>query len=273
MSALQVGNAQLIYIVGAVLALAAFARGHHPIGGLLLALAIVGKMFPAVLLVYLALRRDWRAVGWTAAWTGLLVIVTIADVGWAPFPFFLDHLPGLLSGEAFPMLRRAISAANNMSVPGLVLKLPAFGGPQVPFEALKYAGWVYTVVVIGVVAWLARRPVAPRYEPLAWLAVLGLTALRSPFITFYGAFPGAPGWGRSCWPSAGTRRAAGGSCWDCGPSFCRRRLDRRCCRCGPSRPSVRCRPRPCWGSSRSRSASVGTLPRLLLPRRDDQAAR
>jgi len=77
------------------------------------------------------------------------------------------------------MLHRAISAANNMSGPGLVLKLPAFGGPQLAFEALKYAGWVYTAVVIGAVAWLARRPVAPRYEPLAWLAVLGLTALRA----------------------------------------------------------------------------------------------
>ena len=114
------------------------ATGRRTLWLLPLALAVVGKMFPAVLLVYLALRRDWRAVGWTAAWTSLLVIVTIADVGWAPFPFFLDQLPGLLSGEAFPMLHRAISAANNMSVPGLVLKLPAFGGPQVPFEALKY---------------------------------------------------------------------------------------------------------------------------------------
>jgi hypothetical protein len=33
--------------------------------------------------------------------------------------------------------------------------------------------------------------VAPAYEPLAWLAVLGLTALRSPFLPTYGGFPGA----------------------------------------------------------------------------------
>ncbi len=38
---------------------------------------------------------------------------------------------------------------------------------------------------------LALRPVAPRYAPLAWLTVLGLAALRSPFLPNYGAFPGA----------------------------------------------------------------------------------
>jgi hypothetical protein len=191
MYALQMGNAQLLYLVGAMLGMTAFARGRHAIGGLLLAFAIVGKIFPAVLVLYLGLRRDWRALGWTSAWAGVLVIATLADVGWAPFPFFLDHLPRLLSGEAFPMLRAAITAANNMSVPGLVLKPQAFGGPSVPFEALKYAGWIYSVVVIGAVAWLARRPVAARYEPLAWLAVLGLTAFRSPFLPTYGVFPGA----------------------------------------------------------------------------------
>ena len=39
-----------------------------PPAALLLAYAIVSKLFPGVLLFYLLLRRDWRAVGWTAAW-------------------------------------------------------------------------------------------------------------------------------------------------------------------------------------------------------------
>jgi alpha-1,2-mannosyltransferase len=191
MYALQMGNAQLLYIVIAMLGLAAFARQHHALGGLLLAFTVVGKMFPAILLIYLALRRDWRAVGWTVAWGAVFVLATLADVGWAPFPFFLDHLPRLLSGEAFPMLRATITAANNMSIPGLVLKPAAFGGPVIPFVAIKVAGWVYSAVVLWVVVRLALRPVAPRYEPLAWLTILGVTALRSPFLPTYGAFPGA----------------------------------------------------------------------------------
>jgi hypothetical protein len=174
-----------------MVALLAFERRWYAVGGLLLAFAIVGKMFPGILLLYLALRGDWRAVGWTAGWAAALVLVTIADVGWTPFPFFLAHLPKLLSGEAFPMLRQTITTANNMSMPGLVLKLAAFGGPVVPFEAIKYAGWVYTIVVVGLTVQLARRPVSDRYAPLAWLTILGVTAFRSPFLPTYGMFPGA----------------------------------------------------------------------------------
>jgi hypothetical protein len=188
---LQMGNAQLLYIVTAMLGMAAFARGRHALGGLLLAFTIVGKMFPGILILYLALRRDWRAVAWTAAWSVVFLLATLADVGWAPFPYFLHHLPRLLSGEAFPMLRAAFAAANNLSIPSLVLKSPVFGGPAVPFESIRITGWIYSVVVLWVVVGLARRPVAPAYEPLAWLAVLGLTALRSPFLPTYGGFPGA----------------------------------------------------------------------------------
>jgi len=191
MYALQMGNAQLLYVVIAMLGLAAVERRHLALGGLLLAFAIVGKMFPAVILLYLGVRRDWRAVAWTCAWAMVFVLVTIADVGWAPFPFFLDHLPRLLSGEAFPMLRAPITAANSLSMPGVVLKLPAVGGPPVPFASVKFAGWIYSAIVVWATVRLALRPVAPRYAPLAWLTVLGLAALRSPFLPNYGAFPGA----------------------------------------------------------------------------------
>ena len=188
---LQMGNAQLLYIVAAMLGMAAFARGRHALGGVLLAFTIVGKMFPGILLVYLALRRDGRAVAWTCAWSVVFLMATLADVGWAPFPYFLNHLPRLLSGEAFPMLRATISTVNNLSIPSLVLKSPVFGGPVVPFGSIRITGWIYSVVVLWVVVGLARRPVAPAFAPLAWLAVLGLTALRSPFLPTYGGFPGA----------------------------------------------------------------------------------
>ena len=191
MYALQMGNAQLVFVVLAAVALLAFERGRHALGGLLLAYAIVGKLFPALLLVYLAIRREWRAVGWTAGWAVILTLVTIADIGWAPFPAFFDHLPRLLSGEAFPMLRAPVTPPNSQSIPGLVLKLPSLGGPDVPFVSLKIAGWIYSAVILWATVRLALRPLAPRVAPLAWLVVLGLAALRSPFIPSYGAFPGA----------------------------------------------------------------------------------
>jgi alpha-1,2-mannosyltransferase len=187
----QSGNAQLFFVALATLGMLAFERGRHAVGGLLLAYAIVGKLFPGLLLVYLAVRREWRALAWTTTWALALTLVTIADIGWAPFTAFLDHMPKLLSGEAFPMLRMQGPPDVSQSVPGLVLKLPRFGGPVLPFEALKIAGWIFSVVIVWATVRLALRPVAPRLAPLAWLVVLGLATLRSPFLPGYGAFQGA----------------------------------------------------------------------------------
>ena len=96
---LQAGNVQLLFIGAAVAAMLLFERQRHAVGGAILVYAIVSKLFPGVLLFYLLLRRDWRAVGWTAAWSVALAALTLADVGAAPFAAFLEHLPRLLSGE------------------------------------------------------------------------------------------------------------------------------------------------------------------------------
>lgn len=186
----QSGNAQLFFVALSMLGMLAFERGRHALGGLLLAYAIVGKLFPGLLMIYLAVRRDWRALGWTTAWALGLTLATVADIGWAPFTAFLEHLPKLLSGEAFPMLRMQGPPDVSQSVPGLVLKLPRFGGPALPFEALKIAGWIYSVIILWATVRLALRPLSPRLAPLAWLVVLGLATLRSPFLPGYGAFQG-----------------------------------------------------------------------------------
>ena len=99
------GTCTSLFIAAAVAAMLLFERQRHAAGGAILAYAIVSKLFPGVLLFYLLLRRDWRAVGWTAAWSVVLVAITLADVGAVPFAAFLEHLPGLLSGEAFPAFR------------------------------------------------------------------------------------------------------------------------------------------------------------------------
>ena len=79
--------------------------------------------------------------------------------------------------------------AINLSVPGLVLKLQLFGIAGAGFGAAKIVGWIYTVVLLWVTLWTARR-VRPGAEPLAWLALLILATLRSPFLpAVYGVFP------------------------------------------------------------------------------------
>ncbi len=186
---LQAGNVQLLCLVQSAVAMLLFERRRHALGGVLLGYAIVSKLYPGVLILYLLLRRDWRAVGWTSAAGLALALVTLADVGWTPFAAFLDHLPKILSGEAFPGLVRPPAIAINQSIPGVVFKLGLFGVPHMDFAAARVVGWIYTAVLVAAIVWFVRRESDRRLDPLLWLATLILATLRSPFLPGYGAFP------------------------------------------------------------------------------------
>jgi alpha-1,2-mannosyltransferase len=193
----QIGNVQLACIAASLLAMLCFesaAAGRHATilylaGGVLLAYMTVSKLYPGVLVFYLLVRRDWRAVEWTAACAIGFVLIGLADMGVAAHMAFLDHLPGLLSGEAFPNLRIPNGIAANMSVPGIALKLGWYGVPGMSFGAMRVVGWIYTVVLLGIVYRLGRRPVAARVEPIVWIVILLLATLRSPVLPVYGIFP------------------------------------------------------------------------------------
>jgi alpha-1,2-mannosyltransferase len=193
----QFGNVQLACIAGALLGMLCLDRAagsrHSTIlyatGGLLLAYMTVSKLYPGMLVLYLLLRRDWRAVAWTSAWGVGLVLIGLADIGIAAHTAFLDHLPRLLSGESFPPLRNPRGISANMSVPGLTLKLGLFGVPHMSFGAMRVVGWIYTAILVGVVVRLARRPAAPLVEPIVWIVILLLATLRSPVLPVYGIFP------------------------------------------------------------------------------------
>ena len=202
---LVMGNVQLAIIAASMIAMVLFERGRHAAGGLLLAYAIVSKLYPGLLILYLVLRREWRPVIWTAAFAIALVAITVIDFGLSPYVAFAAHVPKLLSGEAFPAFRNPVAIAVNESIPGLVFKLKLFGVPHMDFAAARAIGWMYTVVAIVLVAQLARRPAAAGREPLAWITILILATMRSPFLPTYGPFPSlwlatllaALVWGRS----------------------------------------------------------------------------
>ncbi len=71
-----------------------------------------------------------------------------------------------------------------------IFKLKLFGVPGMSFAASKVVGWIYTVVVVGAVIAVARRSLGDAEKPLAWMAILILATLRSPFLPLaYGVFP------------------------------------------------------------------------------------
>jgi alpha-1,2-mannosyltransferase len=156
-----------------------FSRRRVAAGGALLGFAVVGKLFPGMLLIYLAARRAWRPVVATCIGGTLIVLLALWDMGVAPFASFVHHLPRLLGGEAFAAFRNPAAVAANLSIPGLVFKLRFFGLPDAGFTGAKLVGWIYTLVAVAVTVLLARRG---RGGPVAWITVLVLATLRSPFL-------------------------------------------------------------------------------------------
>jgi hypothetical protein len=181
-SFLEKGNVQGAMIAMAMIAMVAFERRRWALGGALLAYATVSKLFPGMLILYLLVQRRWRALAWTAAFGAILTLLPLAVLGTRGYAAFLEHLPGLVGGEAFPAFRNPASMAVNYSVPGLVFKLKLFGVPGMGFGASKVVGWLFTIVVVAVTFLLGKRSVADEDKPVVWLAVLTLATLRSPFL-------------------------------------------------------------------------------------------
>jgi len=181
-SMLQKGNVQGLVIALAVLAMARFERRRWVSGGALLAFATLSKLFPALLAIALLVQRKWRALAWTCVAGVALLLISVVDLGLPSYSAFLEHLPGLLGGESFPALRNPKAMAINTSIPGIVFKLKVFGIAGMTFAVSKAVGWIYTVVAIWAVVVLARRALQQDEKPVAWITMLLIATLRSPFL-------------------------------------------------------------------------------------------
>jgi hypothetical protein len=200
LSVLQIGNAHFFIICLSVLAMLAFEKRHDRLGGALLAFAIVSKLFPGMLLVYLLVRRRWSAVIWTCAAMVVLSLATVLTFGVQPFDAFIKfHLPRLVSGDAFGFAREHVRAvAVNLSVIGVPYKLAKLEwlGDVDPVKVAGVVTWVYSGVLVLVTvfsgAGQARRDASsdPGAQPDAtrlilartWFVLLILGQLRSPFL-------------------------------------------------------------------------------------------
>jgi hypothetical protein len=188
-STFQVGNVQLAMIALTALAMWAFDRRALVLGGALLAVAIAGKLYPGVFVLYLLLRGEWRAIAWTSVFGVALIAMSLVDIGWEPYRAFLHEMPRLMSGEAFSAFRNPAGIVGNGSVPGIVFKLRFFGVPYMDFEAMRIVGWIYSLVVVAATVWVVRRLEPDGREPVLWLAILVLATMRSPFMATYAFFP------------------------------------------------------------------------------------
>lgn len=185
--ALQYGQFHVAAVALSVAALLAIETRRRALGGALLAIAISAKLFPALLLLPLAVRRRWRELGWTAAFGALLALLGLAVLGTAPYAaFFASHLPRLADGTAFafdaawPELRELV-LADNQGFAGLLAKLSALGVPGLEGTARRIATLLYLASLAAAALHFGRREAAlARPERAAgWLGLVGLGSLAS----------------------------------------------------------------------------------------------
>ncbi len=150
----------------------------------MLAVSILSKGFPGLLLVLLLLQRRWRALFWTGGFMTGITLVSLLILGPEPFiAFFRFHLPRVQSGEAFAFVEawpdlKVELLAGNVSVYALIQKLGELGLPGMTESTAKFFHGMFSLFTLGI-AVLAARINAPQHRALAWLAVLNLAAMTS----------------------------------------------------------------------------------------------
>ncbi len=172
---LAIGQASLLLLallVGALVLLERRLPRADAGAGLCLACGILLKLTPVLLVPWLALRGRWRALAWTLAWSGLLVLVSIGVVGWAPHETYLEHVvPRLGDGTAF---------YPNQSITGLLAR--AWGVDDRPADMLppdhpasRLGRWLGLILVAATLL-AAARPSVAEPEGLALVLIGGLIA-------------------------------------------------------------------------------------------------
>jgi hypothetical protein len=183
LTTLQFGNFHLVAIAGSMLAMLALNRGRHAVGGALLAALVLAKIFPGILVLLLMFQRRWRSVAWTAGFGLILLGVSWAVLGDAPFRAMVSYnLPRLSSGAALEtQFAHPDAIAASHSIFGLVQKLSLLGVPGMSQPTAVAAAWMYTAALFLFAALGARASDEPLSRALVWLALLQLASLRSPF--------------------------------------------------------------------------------------------
>lgn len=95
----QIDIMLLLLLTAALLGL----RGQRSwLVGLAIALGALFKLYPLVLLGFLFVRREWRAIGWTGAWLVLLNGIAVGLMGWQNHVVYVTQvLPNIGGGTSW----------------------------------------------------------------------------------------------------------------------------------------------------------------------------
>lgn len=190
--ALQLGNFQVSAFSWSIVAMLLITGGWMWTAALLLGFCAAGKVFPAVLGLYLLACGRWRAAIASGMCGLAWVLAALLVFGQKPFLDFVHYqVPRISSGDAFFWIDFPDIVVVNHSVYGLVVRLRHLFWPG-PARAIgNGVASVYglAVLILVVMAGWRRRAIARPDAPASrladarvWLALLNLASLRSPFV-------------------------------------------------------------------------------------------
>jgi hypothetical protein len=193
---LQIGNVHILVIAISLLAMIAFEEDHPLVGGALLGLATVTKVWPAILVIHLLMQRRWNAVFYWVMAVAVYTFSAFLLFGPAPYQDFITYgLPRVQSGEAFAHMRWYLpTVAENMSIFGIPHKLYALGLlPSEPPLLSPVLAWSFTVLIGMIIIAMGlrggggtqRNDKHRLIQVQFWLALLTLVQLRSPFLPWH----------------------------------------------------------------------------------------
>jgi alpha-1,2-mannosyltransferase len=188
---LQVGNVHTTVMVIAMLGMVAFDQKRPLVGGTLLSFAILSKISPGILVVWLLLQKRWRDAGWTALCGLVWLVATIVFFGWSPLRYFVVYeLPRLSSGEALRfMIDTPSNIVMNMSPFGIPFRMTLLGVTMANiWGKARLVGLVFSAWLLFVTIAAGRRTGSRSFQACTWLALLTLGAFRSPFAPGYVLF-------------------------------------------------------------------------------------
>ncbi|WP_216673623.1 glycosyltransferase family 87 protein [Pyxidicoccus fallax] len=191
----QLGNIHLLVYGLCLGAMISFQKRRHALGGAMLAFAILAKIFPGVLGIYLLVQRKWKAALWTTGFGVLYTVGAFLVFGEKPFVDYLTSaVPRISSGELFDFVWNFTPAILvNYSPFGVPFKLQLVGVEfSDPLAVARAIIAVYSLLVVALAVAVAHRlykretggEEGSRFrltQLVVWLALLSLSSFRSPF--------------------------------------------------------------------------------------------
>ena len=151
-NSLGLGQINLLILALTCLFLAALHTGRPAMAGVAIGLAAALRVHPALFILYLAWRREWRACAWGAGTAMACTLIAIPLVGWDATVQYATLVA--------PNYARAFAGLGNHSLTGMVMNT-GFGFLNVvPVDLWRSIGQTVSLGVL-VFAWATLRPMGP----------------------------------------------------------------------------------------------------------------